>query len=120
MNIRPGKTVVDGVFSVAGPQVVVELGDTGQANVTIHLALSDGTHINYPDGSGAETVRSTVLPKGDFGASIVIGAFNHGAFGDTYRSSVKIGGRVVATANGALADKDASEVDSFPFVLSVS
>ena len=54
-------------------------------------------------GSGAQTVRSTVLPPGDYDCAIVVAAFSHGAFGPTYDSSVSIGGKKVATAQGSVA-----------------
>jgi hypothetical protein len=119
MQLKLAKTVVSGVLKVSGPQVLFALGDAGQANVMINVALSDGTHISFPDGSGAQTVRSTVLPPGDYDCAIVVAAFSHGAFGPTYDSSVSIGGKKVATAQGSVATGQDEEDDIQSFTLRV-
>mgnify|MGYP001365104290 CR=1 FL=1 len=109
-----------GVFSAAGPQVAFELGDTGQANTAIHVTLSDGTHFHFPDGSSPGSAASTVLPPGDYTVVVLVAAFGHGAFGRTYRSTVRIGGRKAASATGTLPAGTDAESDFQAFVLRVS
>lgn len=107
--------IVGGVFQAKGPQVDFELSDGGQANVTIHVALSDGTHIDFPDGSGPGVSRSTVLPPGDYNCVVQIAALGHGSFGRTYKSVVKVSGVKAASASGTLpagTDVD-SDIDFF-------
>ncbi len=112
--------VPGGVFSATGPQLALELDDAGQANVTIHVALSDGTHFHFPDGSGLGSPRSTVLPPGDYTCVVLVAAFGHGAFGRSYKSSVKIAGRKAASATGTLPDGIDAESDIQAFILRVS
>ncbi len=110
MDLKLNKTTVKGgVCTVTGPQVLFTLGDAGQANVMINVALSDGTHFHFPDGSGAQTSRTTVLPPGDYDCAILCAAFSHGAFGTSYKSSVVVGGKKVATADGDVADADVED-----------
>jgi hypothetical protein len=119
MKLKMTKSVVNGVCTVTGPQVLFVLGDDGQANVLIHVALSDGTHIQYPDGSGVQTSRTTVLPPGEYDCVILVAAFNHGEFGSSYNSSVSVGGKKVAAAAGDIA-VGKGENDTQSFVLRVS
>jgi len=119
MDIELTKNVVKGVLQVAGPQVAFTLGDDGQANVAIHVALSDGTHFAFPDGTGPQLRASTVLPPGDYSCSIIIAAFSHGAFGTSFASTVSIGGKEVATARGDVADGSEEDDDSRSFTLRV-
>jgi hypothetical protein len=119
MELKLTKNVVQGVCTVSGPQVLFALSDAGQANVGIHVTLSDGTHIDYPDGTGVKTERTTVLPKGDFFCAVSVTAFNHGAFGDTYDSAVTIGGKKVATTKGSLPTGSQGETALRGFVLRV-
>lgn len=109
-----------GVFTVSGPQVAFQLADAGQANVTIHVALSDGTHFHFPDGSLNGTAQSTVLPPGDYTCVILVAAFGHGSFGRTYKSTVTVGSKKVASATGALPAGTDAETDTQAFVLRVS
>lgn len=109
-----------GVFATSGPQVDFELADAGQANVTVHVALSDGTHFHFPDGAATGTARSTVLPAGDYTCVVLVAAFGHGAFGRHYKSTVAIGGRKAASATGSLPDGSDAETDTQAFVLRVS
>jgi hypothetical protein len=120
MELKLTKNVVKGVCTVSGPQVLFVLGDTGQANVLINVAVSDGTHIHFPDGSGVQTSRTTVLPPGDYDCAIMVAAFSHGAFGSSYNTSVSIGGKKVATASGDVASGEEEEDDIQSFVLRVS
>ena len=120
MDLQLTRNVIKGVCSITGPQVEFVLGDGGQANVMIHLVLSDGTHVHFPDGSGATTTSSTVLPPGDYSCTVMVAAFSHGAFGKTYASSISIGGKKVAAANGQLDDDTEEEDDSQSFVLRVA
>lgn len=120
MDLKLTKSVVKGVCKVAGPQVEFVLSDAGQANVLIHVALSDGTHLHFPDGSGARTVSSTVLPPGDYDCAVMVAAFSHGAFGTSYDSRVAIGGKAVAVAQGDVATGSSVEDDIESFVLRVS
>lgn len=119
MNLKLGKSVVKGVCTVSGPQVLFVLGDAGQANVMIHVALSDGTHIHFPDGSGTQTSRATVLPPGDYDCVVMVAAFTHGAFGSTYDTTVSVAGKKVATASGEVPSDVESEDDMQSFVLRV-
>lgn len=119
MQLKLTTNVVKGVCTVKGPQVLFVLGDDGQANVLIDVALSDGTHIDFPDGSGVQTSRSTVLPPGNYDCAILVAAFNHGEFGSSYKSSVSVGGKKVATAAGNIA-VGKGENDTQSFVLRVS
>jgi len=102
---------VEGALTVKGPQVEVTLGDAGQANVTIALSLSDGTHFFYPDGSGKVLNATTTLPPGDYDCVVVVNAMHLDVFGTTYRSKVTIGGITVATAQGSVAAGQKSEQD---------
>lgn len=111
MELKLTKNVVKGVCLISGPQVQFVLGDDGQANVMIHVVLSDGTHIGFPDGSGARTTASSVLPPGDYACTVLVAAFSHGAFGSSYDCSVSIGGRSVATAKGDVADDAESNAE---------
>lgn len=120
MELKLAKSVVQGVCKVMGPQVLFVLGDAGQANVGVHVTLSDGTHIDFPDGSGVQTQRTTVLPSGDYSCAVSVTAFNHGAFGDTYDASVSIGGKKVATATGTLPTDSDGETAIRAFTLRVS
>ena len=120
MNLKLTKSVVKGVCIVAGPQVPFVLGDTGQANVMINVALSDGTHFHFPDGSGTQTSGATVLPPGDYDCAVMVAAFSHGAFGSSYNSSLTVGGKKVATAAGTLPAGVDSEDDIQSFVLRVA
>jgi hypothetical protein len=120
MELKLTKNVVKGVYPVAGPQVLFVLGDAGQANVLVNVAVSDGTHIHFPDGSGTQTSRATVLPPGDYDCAIMVAAFSHGAFGSSYDTSVSIGGKKVAAAAGSVADGVDEEDDIQSFVLRVS
>lgn len=115
MQLKFSKSVVKGICSITGPQVAVVLADTGQANVMINVALSDGTHFHFPDGSGAQASLATVLPPGDYDCAIMVAAFGHGAFGSTYNATVSFGGKKVASAAGSLAAGVDSEdtIDSF-------
>lgn len=119
MELKLTKSVVKGVCTVTGPQVLFVLSDAGQANVGIHVTLSDGTHIDFPDGSGVKTERTSVLPKGDYFCAVSVSAFNHGAFGDTYDSTVSIGGKKVATAKGAVPPGSDGDTALRGFVLRV-
>lgn len=119
MDLKLTKNVVKGVCSVTGPQVVFALSDAGQANVLINVALSDGTHIRFPDGSGTQTSRSTVLPPGDYDCAVMVAAFGHGAFGTSYKSSISVANKTVATAKGELAEDTVVEDDIQSFVLRV-
>ena len=120
MELQLTKSVVKGVCSITGPQVPFLLADTGQANVMIHVVLSDGTHVHFPDGSGTTTTSSTVLPPGDYACTVMVAAFSHGAFGSSYSSSISIGGKKVATAQGDLADDVEEEDDNQSFILRVA
>jgi hypothetical protein len=120
MELKLSKSVVKGVYVTSGPQVLFELGDTGQANVMVNAALSDGTHFQFPDGSGVQTSRTTVLPPGDYNCAIVVAAFSHGAFGSSYNTSVSIGGKQVATATGDVADGSDEEDAVRSFVLRIT
>src|SRR5262245_2155818 len=119
MEIKLTKSVVKGVCTVDGPQVPFVLGDSGQANVLINVALSDGTHIHFPDGSGVQTSRTTVLPPGDYDCSINIVAFSHGAFGSSFNASVSVGDKKVATAVGEVATDTEQEDNIKSFLLRV-
>lgn len=119
MELKLTKNVVNDVCTVSGPQVLFVLSDAGQANVGIHVTLSDGTHIDYPDGSGVKTERTSVLPKGDYFCAVSVTAFNHGAFGNSYDSTVSIGGKKVATAKGSLPAASNGETALRGFVLKV-
>ena len=112
MDLQLSKNVVKGICSIGGPQVPYVLADTGQANVMIHVVISDGTHISFPDGSGLQTTGSTVLPPGDYACTVLVGAFSHGAFGTSYTASIAIGGKKVASAQGDVADASEEEHDS--------
>ena len=112
--------VSGGVFNTSGPQVDFELADAGQANVTIHVALSDGTHFHFPDGSSSGTAQSTVLPPGDYTCVGLVAAFDHGSFGRSYKSTVSIGGKKAASATGTLPVGTNAETDTQAFVLRVS
>ena len=120
MELKLTKNVVKGVCTVSGPQVLFVLGDTGQANVLINVALSDGTHIHFPDGSGVQTSRATVLPAGDYDCAVNVVAFSHGAFGSSFDASVSIGGKKIATAVGEVGEDAEQENDIQSFVLRVS
>ncbi len=120
MQLKFSKNVVKGVCTVSGPQVAVVLSDTGQANVMINLALSDGTHFHFPDGSGTQASQSTVLPPGDYDCAIMVAAFGHGAFGSTFNAQVSIGGKKVASAVGSLPAGVDSEDDIQSFLLRVA
>ena len=120
MELKLTKSVVKGVCTVSGPQVPFVLGDSGQANVLINVALSDGTHIHFPDGTGVQTSRTTVLPPGDYDCAINVVAFSHGAFGSSFNTSISIGGKKVATAVGDVAPDAEEEDDIQSFVLRVS
>jgi hypothetical protein len=120
MDLKLTKNVVKGICSIKGPQVPYVLGDAGQANVMIHVALSDGTHMHFPDGSGAQATGSTVLPPGDYACTVMVAAFTHGAFGSTYLSSISIGGKKVASAEGEVPDGVEEEDDNQSFVLRVA
>jgi hypothetical protein len=109
-----------GVFATSGPQVTFQLGDAGQANVVVHVALSDGTHFHFPEGSPAGTPQSTVLPQGDYICVVLVAAFDHGSFGRSYNSTVSIGGTKVASAKGSLPAGTNSETDTQAFILRVS
>jgi hypothetical protein len=85
---------------VTGPRVAVTLFDIGKAQVSITLALSDGTLFSYT--GGATRPSETLLPPGNYECAAVISAFNHGAFGDQYDSTVNVGGQTVATAQGSV------------------
>jgi hypothetical protein len=119
MEISLTKNVIKGVCEVAGPQVTFTLADAGQANVAIHVALSDGTHFAFPDGTGPQVQASTVLPPGEYSCSVLIAAFSHGAFGTSYASTVSVGGRKVATTQGDVADGSDEEDDSRSFTLRI-
>lgn len=113
--------VVDGICQVSGPQVTFALADAGQANVAIHVALSDGTHFAFPDGSsGGQTSGSTVLPPGDYTCVALVAAFTHGSFGDSYASTVRINGRLAASAHGTVAAGDDEDDGNRAFVLRVA
>ena len=120
MDLQLSKNVVKGICSIAGPQVPFVLGDSGQANVMIHVVISDGTHFSFPDGSGVQTTGSTVLPPGDYACTVMVAAFSHGAFGTSYNASISIGGKKVASAQGDVTDASEEEHDSQSFVLRVS
>jgi hypothetical protein len=120
MELKLTKNVVKGVYEVSGPQVLFVLSDAGQANVMVNVALSDGTHFHFPDGSGAQTSRTTVLPPGNYDCAIMVAAFSHGAFGSSYNTTVSVGGKKVATAAGEVASDDEQENDIQSFVLRVS
>jgi hypothetical protein len=120
LEIKLTKQVSGGVCKVAGPQVLFVLADAGRANVGVHVTLSDGTHIDFPDGRGLQTQRTTVLPAGDYFCAISVSAFAHGAFGDTYDSSVSIAGKKVATAQGTVPTGPDGESAIRGFVLRVS
>jgi hypothetical protein len=120
MQLKLSKNVVKGVCTVKGPQVPFVLADDGQANVMINVALSDGTHFHFPDGSGVQTSRTTVLPPGDYDCAIMVAVFGHGAFGKTYDSHVAVGGKKVASAAGELPANVDAEDDIQSFTLRVS
>lgn len=119
MEIKLTNNVAQGVCEVAGPQVEFRLADVGQANVAIHVALSDGTHFAFPDGTGPQTQAFTVLPPGEYTCSIVVAAFAHGAFGRSYASSVTVQGKKVASAKGEVANGADEDDDSRSFTLRV-
>jgi hypothetical protein len=112
--------ITGGVFATSGPQVNFQLGDTGQANVVVHIALSDGTHFHFPDGSPAGTPQSTVLPQGDYTCVVLVAAFDHGSFGRSFQSTVSIAGTKVASAAGSLPAGTNAETDTQAFILRVS
>ena len=120
MEIKLKNLDADGVLAIKGPQVAVVLNDSGSANVTISFSISDGTHFHFPDGSPLKTAKTTVLPPGEFDCVVLIAAFNHGTFGPSYNSTVSVGGTVVATAKGSVADSDEFDSDVQTFVLRVS
>ncbi len=120
MEVKLTKNVVKGVYSTQGPQVTFTLADDGQANVAIHVALSDGTHFAFPDGNGSQMEASTRLPPGDYTVAVLIAAFTHGAFGSSYASSVSIGGKKVVSAKGSVATGSNEEDDSNSFTLRVA
>ena len=99
------------VLVTKGPQVDFEFEDKGQANVVMILSLDDGTQFSYPSGGGKKSVQSTTLAPRVYLGALTIVAMELKAFGKTFKSQVKIGGKVLATATGsvpATADTDQS------------
>lgn len=119
MQIKLENLDAEDRLSIQGPQVDVVLDDEGQANVALHLSISDGTHFHFPDGSGRALPRSTVLPPGDYSCVLLIAAFNHGSFGATYSSVVKVAGVIVARAKGRVPAGEEFDNDLQTFVLRV-
>lgn len=121
MQVDLTPAVPGNLFTTSGPQVVFELTDNGQAHVMITVALSDGTVVQFPDGTGRVTRQSTTLPRGRLGCSVAVFATNHDAnFGDTYDSEVRINGTLVATARGTLATPPGAEQAMRPFILEIA
>lgn len=83
-----------------GPQVEFLLEDKGQANVAMMLSLDDGTHFQYPTGSGKSAAQSTTLAPRVYLGALTIVAMQLDTFGRSFRSKVSIGGKVLATASG--------------------
>lgn len=120
MQLLPTQSVVNGVCKIKGPQVPFLLTDTGQANVMVHVAISDGTHMNFPSGGGGQGSGSTVLPPGKYLVTVMVVAFCDAAFGRSYDSSVSLGGKQVVTASGSVPADFTREDGSFVFKLTVS
>lgn len=118
MNIVFHNLDANGELNVTGPSVPVDMRDGGTAQVMLTLAMSDGS--TFTSVGTQTTPPSTLLPPGQYTCALVDSAFNHGAFGDHYRSTITVGGKLLATAEGRIPQ--GSECDSTPaaFVLRVS
>lgn len=115
MNIILHNLDASGTLHVVGPNVVVDMLDGGQAQVALSLVFSDGTV--FTSTGGATSPSSTLLPPGRYSCGLNISAYNHGAFGDTYNSTVSINGVVVATAAGAIPAGTDHDVDNNGFFI---
>lgn len=113
-NIDPA-----GVATVVGPHVNVILSDSGQAHVSLTLAISDGTNFSFPDTAGRHWPQTTMLPPGDHACTVVVAALGHGGFGRSYDCGVVIGDRLVATAEGAIPTEADSDLGLGSFILRV-
>ncbi len=111
MEIKFGDVTKNRVLVTKGPQVDFEFEDKGQANVVMTLSLDDGTQFSYPTGGGKKAVQSTTLAPRVYLGALTIVAMELKTFGKTFKSQVKIGGKVLATASGSVpagADTDQS------------
>src|SRR4051812_24730299 len=86
--------------TVAGPQVVFVLEDTGGALFSI-LALIKGQppirHDEPDEDAGGDTRN---LPPATYDCGIQISAFREGALGITYKTVASVDGGVFASAEG--------------------
>ncbi len=108
------------VFKTKGPSVDFGFTDEGQANVSISLRLSDGTVFHYPTGMGKSQTESSLLPAGDYRCVVTISAVDLGTFGNTYNSTLTIGGKKAVSATGSIPSGQDVDQDFELFVLRVS
>src|SRR5262249_45856228 len=110
----------DGTLSIEGPSVQFVLDDNGRANVAIGVLISDGTSFHYPSGEEKPVKRNTVLAKGRHKVTVMVTAVTHeDAFGLTYDSSLRIGGTLVAAAQGDIDPQTDGDSDFQVFFLEV-
>jgi hypothetical protein len=104
MQIKLDNVNTNQTFETKGPLVEFVLEDSGQANVAMMLSLDDGTHIQYPTGGGKGAPQTTALAPRVYLGALTIIAMELKTFGRSYRSKVTVGGKVLATAAGAVPD----------------
>lgn len=89
--------------TVAGPEVVFVLEDTGGALVSILVLIKGEPPIRHrePDQDAGGDTRT--LAPGTYDCGIQISAFRgEGAFGTTYQTVASVDGEVFATAQGVV------------------
>ena len=88
--------------TVAGPEVVFVLEDTGGALVSILVLIKGQPSIRHeePDEDAGGDTRS--LQPGTYECGIQISAFREGALGITYRTVASADGEVFASAEGVV------------------
>ncbi|GAB4114135.1 MAG: hypothetical protein Fur0014_16820 [Rubrivivax sp.] len=102
-----------------GPQVEFVLEDQGQALVTMMLSLDDGTVITYPGGGGKSAPQSTPLAPRVYLGVLTVTAASLETFGRSYRSKVRVGGKVLAEASGTIPADQPSDQATVVFQLRV-
>ncbi len=105
-------TLPNQLVTVSNP-VTLELGDTGTAHVRAALLIDNNVAIEINEPKSGSTTRNIGnLPQGTYDAALVVSATNVG-LGPKYDTTLKVGGKVVASAKGALTAFTESDFINF-------
>lgn len=105
------------------PNVDFEMGDNGNAFVSMSLIISDTSQVKYrlvhDEQYSGSLSRSLPLSKGTYFCTLVIQAFRQSAVGPVYDSFLNISGISAATAKGSIPTGQPDDLGYTKFTLIV-